>query len=179
VCAAEACEQLGLDRVDLLPAASPPHKDVPSDPGADVRAELCRLAVAGDDRLGVCALELERPGPSFTVDTLRELDAELNPPTPLTFIVGGDMALSLPSWREPAEILRLARLGVAERGQIGRADIEQTLAPFQGARIDYFAMPRIDISSTDIRARAAAGRSVRQLVPSAVADAIERLGLYR
>ena len=174
--ACEALEQLGLDRVELLPARVPPHKAVVDDPGPEVRIELCRLAVAADDRLGVCDAELRRRPPSYTVDTLRELDAE---DQELTFIVGGDMAQSLPQWREPAEILRLARLGIAERGEVGRASIEQALAPYAGARLDYFTMPRIDISSSDIRARVADGRRVRQLVPAAVAEAIEQRGLYR
>ena len=173
--ACEACEQLGLDRVELVPTLSPPHKEVAGEPGADVRLELCRLAVRVDARLGVNDLEIRRGGLSYTVDTLRGLDAE---DQELTFIVGGDMAQSLPSWREPAEILRLARLGIAERGVVGRADIEQTLAQYAGARLDYFTMPRIDISSTDIRARLAAGRSVRHLVPAPVADAIAERGLY-
>jgi nicotinate-nucleotide adenylyltransferase len=176
VCAQEALEQLGLDRVDLVPAAVPPHKPVLEDPGAEVRLELCRLAVAGDPGLGVCDLELRRAGPSFTVDTLRELDAE---DQELTFIVGGDMAMTLSTWREPAEILRLARLAIAERGQARREAIETTLAPYGGARLDFFTMPRLDISSTDVRARAAAGRRLRGLVPDAVAAAIVQRGLYR
>ena len=177
VCAQEARVQLGLDRVELLPVHVPPHKQVVDDPGAEVRLELCRLAVADDDGLGICDFEVRRPGPSFTVDTLRELDAE---DQELTFIVGGDMALSLPQWREPSEILRLARLGVAERAEVVRADIEQTLAPLGAeGRIDFFAMPRIDISSSDVRARAAADRPTRYLVPDAVAAAIAERGLYR
>ena len=96
----------------------------------------------------------------------------------LTFIVGGDMAVRLPTWREPAEILRRARLGVAERGEIGREQIDQVLAPYD-ATIDYFTMPRIDISSTDIRARAAAGRGFAHLVPAAVAEVVAQRGLYR
>ena len=175
VCAQEARVQLGLDRVELLPVNAPPHKQVSDEPGPEVRLELCRLAVAGDDGLGVCDFEARRAGPSFTVDTLRELDAENQE---LTFIVGGDMALSLPQWREPSEILRLARLGVAERADAVRADIEQRLAPL-GGRIDFFAMPRIDISSSDVRARVAGGRPVRYLVPDAVAAAIAERGLYR
>jgi nicotinate-nucleotide adenylyltransferase len=176
VLAGEALEQLELDRVDLVPVLAPPHKEVAGDPGPEVRLELCRAAVAGDDRLGVCDVELRRAGPSFTVDTLRGFDAE---DLQLTFIVGGDMARSLPSWREPAEVLRLARLGIAERGDNRRAEIEQALAPFAGARLDFFTMPRIDISSTDVRTRAAAGRRVRHLVPAPVAEAIAERGLYR
>ncbi|MEJ7785542.1 MAG: nicotinate (nicotinamide) nucleotide adenylyltransferase [Solirubrobacteraceae bacterium] len=173
-CASEALEQLGLDRVELVPVFTPPHKTVAGDPGADVRLELCRLAVGDDDRLGVCDLEVRRGGPSFTVDTLRALDGS----DELTFIVGGDMALSLPAWHRPAEILRRARLGVVERGDTRRAEIEHTLARYPDASIDFFTMPRIDISSTDVRARAAAGRRIRHLVPAGVAGAIAARGLY-
>jgi nicotinate-nucleotide adenylyltransferase len=174
-CACEAFDQLGLDRVDLVPVYAPPHKAVADDPGAEVRLELCRAAASADPRLGVCDVEVRRGGPSFTVDTLRELDGS----DELTFIVGGDMALSLPGWREPAEILQRARLGVAERGGIRRVDIQRLLASLAPSRIDFFDMPRLDISSTDIRARVAAGRSVRHLVPGPVADAVEAQGLYR
>jgi nicotinate-nucleotide adenylyltransferase len=177
ICASEALEQLGLDRVELVPVAAPPHKPVAADdPGPEVRLALCRAAVTDDDRLGVCDLEARRSGPSFTVDTLRELDGS----DELTFIVGGDMAMSLPAWREPAEILRRARLGIAERGDARRAEIEQSLAPLGApGRLHFFAMPRIDISSTDIRARVAEGRRIRHLVPDAVAEAIASRGLYR
>lgn len=154
---------------------APPHKAVVADPGPEVRLELCRLAVGDDDRLGVCDAEVRRGGASFTVDTLRELDGS----DELTFIVGGDMAMSLPTWREPAEILRRARLGVAERGELRRAEIEGVLSQYAGARIEFFTMPRIDISSTDIRERAAAGRRMRHLVPAPVARAIAEQGLYR
>ena len=175
ICAQEARAQLGLDRVELVPVNSPPHKEVVDDPGPDVRLELCRAAVAGDEGLGVCDVDVRRPGPSFTVDTLRELDPENQE---LTFIVGGDMALSLPTWREPGEVLRMARLGVAERIWAGRVDIEARLASL-GGRIDFFAMPRIDISSTDVRRRVAEGRPIRYIVPDAVAAAIAERGLYR
>jgi len=175
VCASEALEQLGLDRVELLPVASPPHKQAVDDPGPAVRLELCRLAVGDDDRLGVSDVEVRRGGSSFTVDTLRGLDGS----DELTFIVGGDMAMSLPTWREPAEVLRRARLGVAERGEHRRSAIEEALSDYDGARIDFFTMPRIDIASTDIRERAAAGRRLRHLVPPAVAEAIAERGLYR
>ena len=176
VLAGEALDQLGLDRLDLVPVHAPPHKPLVDDPGPEVRLDLCRAAVGDDPRLGVCDLELRRPAPSWTVDTLRELDAE---DLQLTFIVGGDMARSLPSWREPAEVLRLARLGIAERGDDRRAEIEQALADYDAARLEFFTMPRIDISSTDVRARAAAGRRLRHLVPGPVADAIAERGLYR
>jgi nicotinate-nucleotide adenylyltransferase len=179
VCAAEAHDQLGLDRVLLVPTARPPHKEVPDDPGSEHRARMCELAVEGDDRLAVSRIELERPGPSYTVDTLRTLH-ERSPEHDLTFIVGGDMAHSLPTWHDPEGILRLARLGVAERAEVRRADIAERLSGLAGSdHVAFFDMPRIDVASSDLRRRVAAGRSIRYLVPDAVASYIEREGLYR
>ena len=179
VCATQARAQLGLDRVLLVPVRLPPHKDVADEPGPEVRARMCELAVAGDPSLGVSRVELDREGPSYTVDTLRELHAHA-PGDELTFIVGGDMAHSLPSWREPGAILELARLGVAGREGIERADVLERLAvlPEAAGRIDFFDMPRLDISSTRLRRAVAAGQPVRYLVPEAVIGEIQARGLY-
>jgi len=174
----EALSQLGLDRVDLMPVARPPHKEVLADPGGDVRLELCRLAVAGNERLGVSDLEVDRGGASYTVDTLRALHDRV-PEHALTFIVGGDMAYSLPSWREPEAVLELARLAVAEREELRREHIAERLAPLNpGDRVVFFDMPRIDVSSSSIRQRLSAGRPIRYLVPDAVAEAIRDRRLY-
>jgi nicotinate-nucleotide adenylyltransferase len=179
VCAQEAYDQLDLDVVTLIPVHTPPHKEAGGDPGVEHRLELCRLLVAHDGRLAVSRLEADRPGPSFTVDTLSELH-EAHPGDDLIFIVGGDMARSLPSWREPERILELATLAVAEREGVGRTDIAETLAPLHGAdRVVFFDMPRIDVSSTRVRERVAAGRPVRYLVPEAVERYIGAQGLYR
>jgi len=180
LCAQEARDRLRLDRVVLMPVLRPPHKEVPEDPGTAERVELCRAAVAGDERFDVSTAEIDRAGdgPSFTVDTLRQWH-DARPDDDLTFIVGGDMALSLPTWREPGAILQLARLGVAERGSAVRADIAERLAPLGGAeRISFFDLPRVDVSSTDVRRRVAEGRPIRWLVPDAVADRIAARGLY-
>jgi nicotinate-nucleotide adenylyltransferase len=175
----EALDQLDLDRVWLMPVARPPHKEALADPGAGVRLELCRLATAGDDRIEVSDLEIERGGASYTVDTLRALH-ERDPEHALTFIVGGDMAHSLPSWREPEAVLELARLAVAERDGLRRDDIAARLEPLHaGDRVVFFDMPRIDLSSSAIRDRIAAGRPLRYLVPDPVADAIRARSLYR
>ena len=163
-----------------VPTRVPPHKELPDDPGADVRLELCELAVAGDERFDVSTIELDRTGPSFTVDTLRALRDQA-PEQELIFIAGGDMARSLPSWREPEQILAHATFAVAERGTASRRDIAEQLAPLTdgGHQVAFFDMPRIDISSSDVRNRVADGRPIRYLVPDAVADAIEAKGLYR
>jgi nicotinate-nucleotide adenylyltransferase len=178
VCAQEACTQLGLDRVLFVPVYEPPHKDVEADPGVDHRVELCRRAVAADERFAVSRIEADVPGRSYTVDTLRRLH-ESRPEDELTFIVGGDMAQALPTWHEPKAVLALARLGVAEREGVRRADISERLAGLCGAdRIRFFDMPRLDISSSMIRRRVAAGRPIRYLVPDAVADYIASARLY-
>jgi nicotinate-nucleotide adenylyltransferase len=179
VMAQEALDQLDLDRVVFMPVATPPHKEAREDPGAEARLELARLAVGGDERFEVSPLEVDRGGASFTIDTLRELH-DVEPEHDLTFIVGGDMAQSLPAWREPEAILSLARLAVAEREGVGREDIARRLEPLHdGSRVVFFDMPRIDISSSSIRRRVAEGRPVRYLVPDAVAEAIAEQGLYR
>jgi nicotinate-nucleotide adenylyltransferase len=175
----EALDQLGLDRVVLMPVATPPHKEAAADPGPDVRLELCRLATADAAQVSVSDLEIKRGGASYTVDTLRGLH-ERTPEHALTFIVGGDMAESLPSWREPEAVLGLARLAVAERDGLRRDDIATQLEPLHsGDRVVFFDMPRIDLSSSAIRARVAAGRPIRYLVPDPVIEAIRSRGLYR
>ena len=177
VCAQEAFVQLELERVLFVPAGTPPHKEIVADPGVEHRAAMCEAAVAGDDRFGVSRADADREGPAYTVELLRSLGDR----DELTFIVGGDMAASLPTWRDPEGVLALARLGIAEREGVRRADIVERLAGLAGAdeRVAFFDMPRIDISSSLIRRRAAAGLPLRYLVPDPVAEYIEREGLYR
>jgi nicotinate-nucleotide adenylyltransferase len=163
-----------------MPVAAPPHKEAAGDPGPEARLELCRLAADGDERLAVSDLEVRRGGASYTADTLRALHATF-PGADLTFIVGGDMASSLPTWREPGEVVALARLAVAEREGARRADILERLATIPGAveRVVFFDLPRMDISSSLVRRRVAAGRPIRYLVPDRVAEYIAQHGLYR
>ena len=178
VCAAQALAQLELDRVLLVPVNEPPHKGVEADPGVEHRVELCRRAAAGEESLEVSLVDAEVPGPSWTVDTLRRLH-ERRPGDELTFLVGGDMALSLPTWREPEAILELAELAVAEREGVRRADITERLSGLPLDRIRFFDMPRLDISSSLIRRYVAAGRPIRHLVPEGVAAYISEAALYR
>jgi nicotinate-nucleotide adenylyltransferase len=181
ICAQEAWSQLGLDRVWLLPVYEPPHKAADGDPGVEHRVAMCEAAVAGDERLAVSRAEADVPGRSYTVDTLIRLH-EARPEDQLTFIVGGDMAATLPQWREPRAILELCSLGVAARDGVGREDVLERLdrdLPGASDRIGFFDMPRIDISSTLVRRHVADGRPVRYLVPGPVAAYIEREGLYR
>jgi nicotinate-nucleotide adenylyltransferase len=174
----EARDQLGLDLVRLVPVAIPPHKEIAVDPGVDVRVDLCELAAASEPGLQVSRIEADRPGPSFTVDTLRALhDAQSG--DDLTFIVGGDQAVGLPQWREPETVLALARLAVVGRSGVERQQVLDALGSLDTSRVTFFDMPRLDVSSTLVRRRVAEGRPIRHLVPTAVAERIASLELYR
>jgi nicotinate-nucleotide adenylyltransferase len=179
VCAQEALHALELDAVMLLPVAIPPHKEAPDDPGAQARLELCRLAARDEPGVDVSDLEVRRGGASYTVDTLRALH-EAAPEDELTWLAGADMALSLPRWREPEAVLSLARFAVAERDGARREEIERVIASVGGREsLVFLDVPRLDVSSSAIRARVAAGRPIRHLVPAAVAEEIAARRLYR
>jgi nicotinate-nucleotide adenylyltransferase len=176
--AQEAHARLGLDRVVLVPVGEAPHRTLDADPGGRQRLRMVELAVAGDDRLAASAIEVDRSGTSYTVDTLRALRASA-PADELTLILGADQARVLPSWHEPAKVLRLARVAVAERAGAGREQLVAELGALDAAeRIEAFELPRIDVSSTLVRERVAAGLPIRYLVPDAVADHIAAEGLY-
>jgi nicotinate-nucleotide adenylyltransferase len=179
ICAQEAYVHLCLDRVMLIPARIPPHKQVEDEPGPALRLELCRRAILGDDRLAVSDLELRRDGPSYTVDTLEELSTTA-PDNELFLIVGGDIAAGLPRWREPERVLSLATLAVAERPGTSRETIDQALSQVgkSGRPATFFPMPSIGISSSDVRERVAAGKPIRYLVPDPVAQSIAERNLY-
>ena len=178
VMAQEAHAQLGLDKVVLMPVASPPHKRLEDDPGPEARFELCRLAVAKDERFEVSRLELDRGGPSYTVDTLALLGESL-PGHELVLILGADQASALASWHEPERVLSLARIAVASREGMEREAVVRRLHALPGhERVEFFDMPRIDVSSSLIRSRVAEGLPIRYLVPEGVAEEIESRGLF-
>jgi nicotinate-nucleotide adenylyltransferase len=178
VCAQEAAIQLELDRVDFVPTARPPHREIEDDPGPELRLEMCELAVAGDDRFTASRIELDREGPSYTVDTLRSM-READPDDELFLILGGDQAERLTSWHAPEEVLDLATVCAVERVGYSRNAIVIKLARLKGAqRLRFLEMPLIQVSSSSLRRRVARGRSIRYLVPDDVARYIEAKGLY-
>jgi nicotinate-nucleotide adenylyltransferase len=169
--AADAFAALGLDRLLLVPSAAPPHKRGRVCASAEQRLAMVRAAVDGDDRFQVDDLELRRPGASYSVDTLRHLSAR-HPGAELFFIIGTDQLREFQSWREPEEVVRLARLTVmAREGESAPPD-----GPFPARPV---AVTRIDLSATEIRRRVESGESIRYFVPDAVIEIIEREGLYR
>lgn len=183
--AVEVREALGLDRVDLVPAHVPPHK---SDAGMlpfELRAALAEAAVGDAPGLAVNRIEAQREGPSYTVDTLRAL-RERHPGLELWFVLGAGDLFALPQWHEGTQVPRLANLAVAGRGGDGPEDVERFVAgqwpdalreeggwrlPF-GTSLRLVPLERLDISSSDVRRRWMAGRSVLGLVPRAVESAL-------
>jgi nicotinate-nucleotide adenylyltransferase len=178
VCAQEALTQLELEKVVFMPFGQPPHRELEDDPGAAARLELVELAVGEDERFEVSRLEVDRSGPSYTSDTLREL-GEKTPDDELFLILGGDQAAALPRWHEPEAVLSLATVAVVERSNWSRNAIGITVGRLPGAeRIRYLDMPIMQVSSSAIRRRVRAGQPIRYLVPDKVAGHIEAKGLY-
>ena len=174
----EACE---LDRVLFLPCGQSPHKPHGAIATGQQRAEMLELAVAGDPRFGVCRMELERSGPSFSVETLRQLRAE-HPDSELFFLMGADSLADLPQWREPQAILELATIVVVNRGHRPPPDwpsLESRIGPIVRDRVRSITMPAIDLSATEIRERIRAKLSVRFRVPRAVEEYIRQNDLYQ
>ena len=169
--ASDVCGALKLDRLLLVPSASPPHKQGQVRATAEQRLAMVSAAVENDDRFAVDDLELRRPGASYTVDTLRELRARY-PRAELFFVIGADQHRELHSWREPEEVARLARLAVVSR----EGDQVSREGPIP---VEPVSVTRIDLSATDVRRRIRQGESIRYFVPDAVRELIEREGLYK
>jgi nicotinate-nucleotide adenylyltransferase len=167
IAAQDALLALSLDRVHFIPAALPPHKQTRAVTPAALRVALLAAAIRGDDRFRVDDLELERTGPSYTVDTLREYQTR-QPDATLFLLIGADQWAEFETWREPDEIRHIARVAVLTREGAG--------AP--GTGVVEVPVTRIDLTSTDVRNRVADGRPIRYLVPAAVAELIHRHRLY-
>jgi nicotinate-nucleotide adenylyltransferase len=182
--AQEAAEALGLERVLFVPAGRPPHKLERAITPAEHRLAMVELAVAGNDRFAVDRLELDRDGPSYTVDTLEALHASrlaAGEVPDLTLILSVEAFLELPTWRDPQRVLELARLAVAPRDGYPDADpafLDAHLLELADRAI-FLDGPRLRLSASELRQRAAAGRSLRYLVPDAVAAYIGDHALYR
>ena len=172
--ATDALEQLGLDQVIWIPAARQPLKDGQEITAPHHRIAMVRAAIAGIPAFSIDTLEVERGGLSYTVDTLRTLHERWRGSAPLALflLLGTDAASTLPKWREPGEIARLCEVVVLTRGE------EPVTAAWPG-RIQKLVTRRVEVSSTEIRARMRAGLSIGVFVPEAVAAYMETAGLYR
>lgn len=182
VCAEAAMEQHKLSRVTFIPTNVPPHKQGKPVTPAENRFDLVTLATAGNPRFDVSRIELAREGPSYTVDTLEEMKRVLPPGTELFFITGTDAILEIESWHDPDHLFDLCQFVAAPRPGYSRQGASDELGRLErrfGRRILLVDCPALDISSSDLRRRAASGRSIKYLVPEAVEAYIQKHELYR
>lgn len=176
-----AADAMRLDRVLFMPAAQPPHKDGDVVSRATDRLIMTRLAMAGDPLFELCTIEMQRPGPSYTIDSVEELGAQYGPQVTLFLIMAADSLAQIDTWREPDRLLERIRWIVGPRPGNPMPAREALEARFgeQADRIHLLDGPSLDVSSTALRARVAAGEAIRYLVPRGVEDFIAERRLYR
>jgi nicotinate-nucleotide adenylyltransferase len=176
VVAGEALWRLRLDEVWLIPAHLPPHKPTGAHGTPEQRLRWTRALAEGYPALRVRTDELDRPGPSFTADTMEAIVAA-EPATRLWFLLGSDQLEALPTWHEPQRILSVARIGAVPRDGHDADDVRAIGARVAPGRVDVVDAPHVGVSSTLVRERIAAGVPVRHLVPPRVHDALIADGL--
>jgi nicotinate-nucleotide adenylyltransferase len=177
VTADEARHAFELDEVVFVPAGRPWQKDDADVAPAEDRYLMTVIATASNPAFGVSRVEVDRDGPTYTVDTLRAL-REQYPGAELFFITGADAILQILTWREPEAVLREARFIGATRPGYDLDRLEKELPPGLEDRVHVMEIPALAISSTDVRRRAREGRPIRHLVPEGVATYIAKRGLY-
>jgi nicotinate-nucleotide adenylyltransferase len=181
IAANEAVDQLGLDQVLFVPAATPPHKIGVTMSPASHRLAMLELAIADRDEFVSSRIDMDRDGPHFTVDLLRmaRRQLELDQTDDLWFVMGGDSLVDLPSWRDPSGIVALARLAVAARpGYDPDLDALERVVPGLPERVDVVEVPLIGVSGSEIRQRVRDGRSIRYQVTPEVEAYVYEHDLY-
>lgn len=171
-----ALDHFGLERLVIAVGGQPPLKD--AEPGADAetRLRLAAAAFAGVPRTEISRIDVDRPQPAYSRDTVRWASERWGE---IVFLVGADRFADFAAWKAPEEVLRYARLGVATRPGVPREQLEGVLAGLaRPDRVEFFEIPAVEVSSREIRRRVAAGDPIDSLVPAAVAGLIEKLGLY-
>jgi nicotinate-nucleotide adenylyltransferase len=176
--AEEAARRFALDKVLFVPAAQPPHKPdyAVSDP--EHRYAMALLGTASNPMFEVSRIEIERDGPSYSVDTIRALKGIYGSTAEIYFILGADEALDILSWHEAESLPGLARFIVAPRPGFDLSDLKVKLPERFYAAMDVLPMTPLDISATNLRARVASGKSITYLVPDSVEAYIRKQGLY-
>jgi nicotinate-nucleotide adenylyltransferase len=173
--ACAALEQYELSQIVFIPNGIPPHKEHVLGGDKEARFEMVRLAVEGDPRFTASRIEVDREGPSYTIDTIRALKDDY--PQGICFIVGADRLLKLDTWKEPHELLRSVPFIIAPRSGVSLDLFD--VSPFREAVIVPLQMEDVDLSSSGLRERIRRGESIAQWVPKQVAEYIEEHKCYR
>ena len=176
-----AADAMGLDRVLFMPAAQPPHKSGQLVSRATDRLLMTRLAIAGNPAFELSAIEMERPGPSYTIDSVEELESIHAADTRLFLLMAADSLAQIDTWREPDRLLERIEWIVGPRPGNPLPERTELEARFgeRASRIHLLSGPSLDVGSSEIRRRVAAGRAIRYLVPRGVEELITDRGLYR
>ena len=178
--ARETASRLDLDGVIFIPAAQSPLKEGDAVLSGEHRMEMVRLAISGQHGFSLSGLEMDRPGLSYTVDTISQLHKELGADDELYFIIGCDSLEQFPRWRDPGRIIEMCRLAAVPRPGCSPPDPEVLEARLPGirGRLTLMDGPEVDISATVVRDRVNQGMSIDDLVPAAVAEYITKNRLY-
>ena len=180
VVAEEALLRLDLDRVIFMAAGQPWLREAAPGASAEHRLRMVELATASNPAFEAGDNEVRREGPTYTADTLEELSKELGPDTSLHFIIGMDALEQFHRWKDPERLLEHCRLAVVNRPGHQGVDVNQVVGRFPqaGPGLTLVSVPRMEISSSEVRRRIREGISVRYLVPEPVEEYIRRQGLY-
>jgi len=176
-----AADAIGLDRVLFMPAAQPPHKGGQLVTRATDRLLMTRLAIAGNPAFELCTIEMERPGPSYTIDSIVELERLYGIDARLVLLMAADSLAQIDTWREPDRLLERVEWAVGPRPGSPlpeRSALESRFGEL-ASRIHLLTGPSLDLSSSEIRRRVAGGHAIRYLVPRGVEELITERGLYR
>jgi nicotinate-nucleotide adenylyltransferase len=176
--AEEARARFGLERVVFVPCGQPPHKPGAGISPAEQRYIMCALATATNPHFEVSRIEVEREGPSYTIDTLRAFRVELGPDADLFFITGADAILEILTWREADAVLREAHCIAVARPGHDLSGLAAAIGPERAAAVQVLDQPSLDISSTEIRTRVREGLPIRYLTPTSVVEYITKEALY-
>lgn len=177
--AQSVAEQLGFSRVLFIPTGNPNFKQGQRVTPAITRARMVELAIAEYQNFELDTCEVDRPGVTYTADTLEELTHRF-PQTELYFIMGGDSAATLVHWRRAEQVAALCRIVVVQRPGQSMEPVREAIetSPIEFS-VRYVDVPQVDVSSTEIRARVKRGDTVENMLPRAVAEYIEKNGLYK
>ncbi len=180
IIAEEVRTQLNLAEIIFVPAGQPWLKEDSSILAAEHRVQMARLAIGGRPYFKLSTMEINRAGPSYTVDTITELQAQLGAGAELFFILGWDNLTQLPKWKEPSRLIRLCRLVAVPRPGYLLPDLNslEIVIPGLSQRLILLDKPEVDISATEVRNRVAQGLSIRHLVPQPVVKYIRLHKLY-
>lgn len=179
VLAEYAAHGLHMESLLFVPAADPPHKRDDTRTRIEDRLAMVECAIAGNPRFVLSRVDVDRPGPHYTVDMVKIIQAEY-PDAELFFVMGGDSLYDLPQWDRPQELIRLCRLAVMARPDFQvPPDMHESVLPGLAQRVEMIESPMLGFSSTDVVARMLAGKTVRYIVPQPVLEYIVEHKLYR